>query len=52
MPDGGYPEETVNYLVDKNLRGMADKLKFFSASQPEGERTAPPAPQDNKTSSA
>jgi lon-related putative ATP-dependent protease len=28
-PDGTYPEGTVNYLVDKKLREMADKMKEF-----------------------
>jgi predicted ATP-dependent protease len=27
--DGSYPEGTVNYLVDKKLREMAEKLKEF-----------------------
>jgi predicted ATP-dependent protease len=26
-PDGGYPESTINYLVDKQLKSMADKIK-------------------------
>ena len=27
--DGTYPEGTVNYLVDKQLREMAERLKGF-----------------------
>lgn len=30
-PDGTYPEGTVNYLVDKKLREMADKMKEYQA---------------------
>jgi predicted ATP-dependent protease len=26
-PDGAYPESTINYLVDKQLKSMADKIK-------------------------
>jgi predicted ATP-dependent protease len=32
-PDGTYEEGTVNYLVDKQLREMADKLKEYPAVQ-------------------
>jgi len=31
--DGTYEEGTVNYLVDKRLREMADKLKEYPTSQ-------------------
>ena len=31
--DGTYEEGTVNYLVDKQLRDMADKLKEFPPIQ-------------------
>ena len=27
--DGTYPEDTVNYLVDKRLREMAEQLRGF-----------------------
>jgi lon-related putative ATP-dependent protease len=30
-PDGGYDEGTVNYLVDKRLREMAEKLKEYQS---------------------
>jgi predicted ATP-dependent protease len=30
-PDGGFDEGTVNYLVDKRLREMAEKLKEYQA---------------------
>jgi predicted ATP-dependent protease len=51
--DGSYPADTVNYLVDKNLKGMADKLKSFSIAQRDGDHAGQvPAPQDSKASSA
>ncbi|MDP2729952.1 MAG: AAA family ATPase [Dehalococcoidales bacterium] len=31
--DGTYPEDTVNYLVDKRLRDMAERLKGFYAEE-------------------
>ena len=31
--DGTYPEDTINYLVDKKLREMADRLKGFYAEE-------------------
>ena len=33
MADGTFEEDTVNYLVDKHLREMADKLNQFSPFQ-------------------
>ncbi len=52
-PDGSYPEGSVNYLVDKNLRGMANKLKFFSISQRDGDESRQSlTSQDIKGSSA
>ena len=35
LPDGTFEENTVNYLVDKQLRENADKLKQFSISEPQ-----------------
>jgi predicted ATP-dependent protease len=35
--DGSYPEGTVNYRVDKNLREMASRLKFFGMTSKDGE---------------
>jgi len=29
QPDGSFKEHTINYLVDKRLKGMADRLKEF-----------------------
>jgi predicted ATP-dependent protease len=29
--DGAYPRSTINYLVDKRLREMAERLKNFYA---------------------
>jgi lon-related putative ATP-dependent protease len=39
---GGYPEGTVNYHVDKNLREMANKLRFFSVVSRDGDQAAHP----------
>jgi len=33
--DGTYPEDTVNYRVDKRLRELAEGLKGFYGSAPE-----------------
>ena len=41
--DGAYPEGTVNYMVDKNLREMANRLKFFAMTSKDGEVTNPAA---------
>jgi predicted ATP-dependent protease len=37
--DGTYPEGTINYLVDKKLREMAEQMKSFAA---------PPGPEEKK----
>jgi len=31
--DGTYPKSTVNYLVDKRLKEMAERLKGFYAEE-------------------
>ncbi|BDV43833.1 ATP-dependent protease [Geotalea uraniireducens] len=36
--DGGYPEGTVNYLVDKRLREMLESMKKFSATDKDKEK--------------
>jgi hypothetical protein len=38
---GGYPEGTINYLVDKNLREMANRLKFYTVVSRDGEGAMP-----------
>ncbi len=38
---GGYPEDTINYKVDKNLKEMANKLKYFSIMSKDGEGAMP-----------
>jgi predicted ATP-dependent protease len=38
---GGYPEGTINYKVDRNLREMANKLKFYVALSRDGEGAMP-----------
>jgi hypothetical protein len=35
QPDGTFPEGTVNCLVDRHLREYAERLREYSASQPE-----------------
>ncbi|MBN2240754.1 MAG: AAA family ATPase [Dehalococcoidales bacterium] len=35
--DGTYPEGTVNYMVDKKLKEMADKLKGFNSQKDQEE---------------
>ncbi|MBN1191260.1 MAG: AAA family ATPase [Dehalococcoidales bacterium] len=37
--NGSYPAGTVNYLVDRKLREMADKLRSFAAPQKEGDKS-------------
>ena len=32
-PDGSFEEGTINYLVDKQLREMADKIKEYPSAQ-------------------
>ena len=35
LADGSYPEGTINYLVDKRLRELAEGMKgYYSASEP------------------
>ncbi len=36
MPDGRYPEGTVNYLVDKRLRELAEGAKEYYGPSIEG----------------
>ena len=31
QPDGGYPEGSINYLVDARLREMLESMKKFTA---------------------
>ncbi len=38
---GGYPEGTINYKVDQNLREMANKLRYFSITSKDGEGAMP-----------
>jgi predicted ATP-dependent protease len=39
LPDGSYPKGTVNYLVEKRLRTMVEKMKKFSApAEKEGKK--------------
>ena len=35
--DGKYPEGTINHLVDKKLKEMAEKLKEFGSEEKSGE---------------
>jgi predicted ATP-dependent protease len=37
--DGTYPEETINYMVDRHLRELADKLKEYRVQEKEGRST-------------
>jgi lon-related putative ATP-dependent protease len=37
--EGGYPEGTINYKVDRNLREMANKLRYFGVMSKDGEGT-------------
>jgi lon-related putative ATP-dependent protease len=32
LPDGSYPEGTINFLVDKRLRDMVESMKKYSAA--------------------
>jgi predicted ATP-dependent protease len=41
--DGTYPENTVNYRVDRKLKDMAERLKGFYAEEKSGEKK-----EDNK----
>ena len=38
---GGYPEGTINYRVDRNLREMANRLKLFAGVGRDGEGAMP-----------
>ncbi|HLO26986.1 MAG TPA: Lon protease family protein, partial [Geobacteraceae bacterium] len=38
LPEGGYPEGTVNFLVEKRLRTMVENMKKFSAAAEKDER--------------
>jgi predicted ATP-dependent protease len=38
---GGYPEGTINYRVDKTLKEMANKLRYFSIASKDGEGAMP-----------
>ncbi|HTP65062.1 MAG TPA: hypothetical protein VMJ66_06690, partial [Geobacteraceae bacterium] len=38
LPDGSYPEGSVNCLVEKRLRTMVENMKKFSASAEKEER--------------
>lgn len=35
QPDGSYPEGTINFLVDKRLKDMVERMKKFSAAEKE-----------------
>jgi lon-related putative ATP-dependent protease len=39
--DGSYPEGTINYKVDKCLREMANRLRFYSFAGKDGEQAVP-----------
>jgi len=39
--DGTYPENTINFKVDKCLREMASKLKFYTVVSRDGEQSMP-----------
>jgi len=39
---GGYPEGTINYKVDKMLKEMANKLRYFSVASKDGEKVVAP----------
>ncbi len=42
QPDGGYPEGTINYLVDRKLREMAEGLRQFAPNTHEDGRKGVP----------
>jgi predicted ATP-dependent protease len=46
---GGYPEGTINYRVDKCLRDMANKLKFYSGAPHDGEVKEKPPEKNSQT---
>jgi len=35
LPDGNYPEGSINFLVDKRLRELVEHMKKFSAPEKE-----------------
>lgn len=39
--NGNYPEGTVNYMVDKKLREMANKLRVYAVASRDGEGSVP-----------
>ncbi len=39
--DGTYPDGTVNYKVDKCLRDMANRLRYFAISSTDGQQAVP-----------
>nr|WP_246525462.1 ATP-binding protein [Geomobilimonas luticola] len=38
QPDGGYPEGSINFLVDRRLREMLESMKKFTASPEKDEK--------------
>ena len=38
LPEGGYPEGSVNFLVDKRLRTMVENMKKFSGTPEKEEK--------------
>lgn len=42
VEDGTYPEGTVNFLVDKKLRDLAEGIKAFVSEEKGGKEAAPP----------
>jgi len=38
---GGYPEGTINFKVDKALREMANRLKFYTVAAGDGQGSMP-----------
>jgi hypothetical protein len=39
QPDGTFEEGTINFLVDKQLREMADKIKEYPSTQTTQKKT-------------
>jgi predicted ATP-dependent protease len=37
--DGTYAEETVNFLVDKKLRDLADRMREFDSGEKESDKS-------------
>ena len=46
--DGTFPEATVNHMVDKRLRELADKLKEYRVRGTEDKKEAEEEPENNK----